>query len=202
MIIASGFEWATHQPLIRAVMDIYKPKFVLELGIGLYSTPVFFEYRTEYLGIENNKEWIDEMGKKYINSFIYHDLGEITEGTGYSELTEKQKQEIVSFYQKLNIYGPGLRLLFVDQFTSCRTISINTLKDKFDLIIYHDSESIEVNRYDLIDFTGFRRYILKTNKTCTTLMVKEKQLNETIQPYIKVFQEVNKDCTLMEFIND
>ena len=48
------YEWSTHQPLIRAVMEQYKPTFVLELGCGDNSTPIFLEYKTKLLSIEKN----------------------------------------------------------------------------------------------------------------------------------------------------
>ena len=54
MNIATGYEWATHQSVIRAAMEVYKPQYILELGPGVYSTPVFLEYNLLYDCIEND----------------------------------------------------------------------------------------------------------------------------------------------------
>jgi hypothetical protein len=204
MIVATGFEWMTHQPLIRVVMEVFKPKFVLELGIGIYSTPLFHEYlQTEYLGIENNREWINEIEDQLGARIIYHELMDIEEGTTYNDLTMNQRKEIEAFYKRLIFPNLFPRLLFVDQYSSCRAISINTLKDQFDFIIYHDSESYEVNRYDLVDSKGFKTSTLRTNGPCTKLMMKnDLDITKAIQLFIDEFKNNHANCTLMEFVND
>lgn len=198
MNVATGWEWATHQPLIKAVMELYKPQFVLELGVGTYSTSIFKDSSVEYLGIENNKEWVDKIKCEFDVFVEWHDLGDIIEGTEYKDLTEQQKMDIIYFYANILIPEIRPRLLFVDQYTSCRLLSINSLGYKFDLIIYHDSESWKVNRYDLIVNKGFYLYELKTNGPCTMLMAREqKDLKNAIAPYIDSFMKEYSKCTEM-----
>lgn len=194
MIIASGYEWATHQPLIRAVMDVYKPQFVLELGAGDYSTPVFMEYGVKLISIESDSDWIEYLNEKYNICVWYHKV----EDKELNDCTYNEIASIYGYYEKLKL--PYLRpnLLFVDQYSCCRTLSINALRDKFDLIIYHDSESIQTNHYDQIDFNGFTLYELKTNGPCTMLMAKEpKDITEAIKPYIDKFKNDYDKCTEM-----
>lgn len=203
MFIAKGYEWETHQPLIRAVMDLYKPSFVLELGAGYYSTPVFMEYEMTFMTIDNNKEWCNIMSRDFGINVIFHDLGEIPEGWVYNRLNAEQRHEIISYYRNLEIPDCN-NLLFVDNFSSCRMLAINTLRDKFNMIIYHDSESLEVNSFDLVNKEGFKGYTLQTSGPCTTLLIKEDkglgELQEVIEPYIVTFLNKYPNCTLMKLV--
>jgi len=47
MKIVEDYGWSTHRPLIQAILDAFSPQFVLELGMGVYSTPIFMDYKPE-----------------------------------------------------------------------------------------------------------------------------------------------------------
>jgi len=177
MEIGKTWQWASHQPLIKGVLKLYEPKFILELGIGENSTPLFQGYY--YLGIENNKEWIDTMGCYNMN-FLWHDL---------------DRTELTDFYRGLTIPDVSPRLLFVDNYETCRLIAINTLRDKFDIIIFHDCEpepGARVNHYGMINSEGFNVYFLKTPLNWTGVMIRnDKGFNELLNvtnPFIKEFK--------------
>jgi len=200
MNINNGYEWSTHQPIIKAVMELYTPAFVLELGIGDNSTPVFLNYKTKLLGVESDKEWIDHIRNKYKNiDVIYHDLNEVKIFTHLKELSDDKKFEIFNYYHNLVIPELKPNLLFVDQFTACRTLSINALYDKFDLILYHDCQYAGIPFYDynLINVNGFIKYFLKSPSSWTGLMVRTKidkgytALNMAILPYIIEYKNKN-----------
>jgi len=202
MFIAQGFEWATHQPLIKAILDLYDPKFVLELGCGIYSTPLFMN--REAMFIENDIDWIDHIKNELGIDVIYHNLGEVHDCDFINDLTEEQDKQFVDYYG--NIVIPDLKpnLLFVDHVPSCRVISINTLRGKFDIIMYHDCDDIgmQTNNYHLINKEGFNSYVLTTNRTGTCVMIRKEidkgSLNEALKPHIKEFQEKYSECTKME----
>lgn len=201
MNIAAGYEWATHQPVIRAVMDLYQPQYVLELGPGIYSTPVFLEYNLTFDCIENDAVWISYLNEKYNLNVIHHDLGNISADITFDELDFNQKKQIIDCYSQIatpNIYP---RLLFVDQYCACRMLSISALHNKFSIIIYHDSE-LKVNRYDLVNNAGFIVYKLETEKSHTTLMVRDykPELETVIIPYIEQFKHEYPDCQRMNFM--
>jgi hypothetical protein len=207
MNIENFYEWSTHQPLIRATMELYKPVFVLELGLGVHSTPIFLEYGPELLSIENDKEWLDHIKEKYPNiNTLFHSLGELKLGTHLYEVSEKQKLEITNYYIGLKFSELKPNLLFVDQYTACRTLSINTLKEKFDFIIYHDCQPAGISwySYNLINKNGFNSYYLKTPTSWTALMVSEKNdkgftpLNEVILPHINNYMKNHSDCKYMK----
>ena len=52
--ISSDYAWSSHQPVIRMALKVFKPKFILELGIGRYSTPIFLKEKCEKAFIEND----------------------------------------------------------------------------------------------------------------------------------------------------
>lgn len=207
MNILTHYEWSTHIPIIRAVMELYKPNFVLELGTGINSTPVFLEYKTRLMSIENDPAWMEYVKDKLKTEIILHDLHGIQIGAHLSELTNDQKADMVSYYSGLRLPNLKPKLLFVDQFTSCRTISINTLGDKFDLIIYHDCQpdGIKWYDYDLINLKGFVTYYLKTPTSWTAFMVRDDKgfelLDNAIKPHIQNYMKEYPDVEMMELWN-
>lgn len=94
MIIEKGYGWATHQPLIKVVMEIFKPGFVLELGTGFYSTPLFIDYGTNLMVVDNDLEWIKLIQEKYKIKIIYQNIEGLEEKHGYNNLSEKQKEDL------------------------------------------------------------------------------------------------------------
>jgi len=198
---------ASHQPLIRATMEVYSPRFVLELGIGLYSTPLFCEYKTSLTGIDNSMEWVSYMKERYSHEILFHSLGDKNINTRLSSLTLAQRHDIYNYYNTMILPTARPNLLFVDQWASCRTLSINALSDKFDLVMYHDSEpaGVDFMEYDLISVKGFHRYTLKTSTAWTTLLVREDKgfelLNEKILPHIEGYKALNNE-TYMELTHE
>jgi len=195
MINKKTFQWATHQPLIKGVLDLYDPGFVLELGIGEYSTPLFLKYK--YLGIENNPDWVTHIKEKYTKlELIHHDL-------------DKQEGTLQEYYNSISVPNvPGL--LFVDNYESCRMIAINTLRDKFDLIIFHDCEpgpGARINRYSMINSEGFNTYFLKTSANWTGVMVRKvidkgfTELSKYVNPYVNSFISDHPDMQWMRLSN-
>ena len=202
MFIAQGFEWATHQPLIKAILDLYDPKFVLELGAGEYSTPLFIG--RNFMCIENDIDWINHLKTKFDIDIIHHNLEDIPDYVFLKHLTTEQVSRVTGYYRRLIIPEERPNLLFVDQVPACRTISINTLRGKFDIIIYHDCDEtgMEINNYNLINKEGFNSYVLATNKTGTCVMIRKEVdegfLKETLKPHIKEFLKAYPECTKME----
>lgn len=203
----NGYEWQTHQPLIGAALEIYKPEFVLELGVGYYSTPLFLGYGCEYRGIDTASKWATEMEFAYDISIELHDISFIEPELIYSKLTDEERAKIREYYEGLKIPIAGPRLLFADQDATCRLISINTLAPQFDIIIYHDHDDIgfKSNSYDLVNRDGFNSYFLSTQKTGAGLMVRWgldvgfEKTNEAVMKYMDQFQAEHPECTEIRF---
>jgi hypothetical protein len=197
MRIWDTWDWKTHQPLIRAAMDLYSPEFVLELGMGPFSTPLFMEYKIEFLSIENDIEWYNYMRGLYKFNTLFHPLDDgITIGTRLFQLSPVQKARFFHYYEDLKLPETKPNLLFVDQWTCNRTLSINALKDRFDIIIYHDCQppfGIEEYEYNLINFTGFNVYFLRNSINWTGIMIRKdfdksfEQLQIALVPHLANF---------------
>lgn len=192
-----GYESSTHQPLLKAVIKAYKPDFILELGVGDFSTPILSGVKN-YLGIENNKDWIDRIKKDYDINIYYHKV-DFGIATRLEEIGDKTKNSLVEFYNKIIVPKYGTKLLFVDNWTACRTIAINTLCDKFDLIIFHDCqpEGILMYSYNEIESPDFEMMFLKSPTSWTALMYRiKKELN--IQPFIDEYLQQWPDAFPMK----
>lgn len=189
--------WATHQPLIQSLIDLYDPKYVLEIGVGLYSTPLFISEDIEYLGIEQNKVWIDKVREAIPSVELrYHEVP-FDSAFRLWNLTNKQIFDIVSYYSSLRQEieeKQGVKLLFVDCFTATRLYAINTLWDLFDIVVYHDSHPKvrKVYGYDRLKPT-YNQYQLTSKNSWTGAFVKQDigktTINNSISKYIKMFNE-------------
>ena len=209
----TGYEVATHQPMIKVVQKMFKPLYVLEIGIGLFSTPLFLNKKSEYLGIENNRIWIDEIKNKYPDAnIIRHNLlgMGITINTTYAQLKPQQRVKICEYYTHLEIPSVSPKLLFVDGYKTTRRYAIDMLKHNFDFIIYHDCEKKGYihNRYGKIDKKGFTSYYLISPLTWTCLMIRDEfdpgllKLCKMIAPFAIQFMKTWKDCIGLRVITE
>jgi hypothetical protein len=205
MNIQSNWDWKTHQPLIRAAMELYVPKFILELGVGINSTPIFLEYKSKYRGIDNDPEWIKHIEEICNVPIIFHDLGkDINIATYRKDLSQGKQEEIYYYYTGLKIPALKPNLLFVDQFTCNRVLSINALSKRFDMIIYHDCNPNWIAEYDynLIGKEGFITYELRTSLTWTGFMIRKEldkgfdSLKKAIEPHINKFVVENPQSNM------
>ena len=204
------WKYASHTPLIKGILDLYKPDYVLELGCGMYSTPLFLAADVEYHGMDNDMKWVNHIKKMLGVSITYHDLGGIDRATTWNELSELQRMAIREYYVAISrgLSDVQTKLLFVDGFACTRRIAIDVLKGFFDVIVYHDSQpkrKVYVNAVNAKDRTpsmfghmydqspepGFGKYHLKTIRNWTSVMVKEDKgfiaLKESVAPYIEEF---------------
>lgn len=182
MIQNNNWEWSSHQPVIRTVMTYFKPKFILELGCGDFSTPTFHEFDFDLMvSVENNIEWGNKVAEKYEkDNFIvfHHDLGEgIKNGTLLSELTEEQKNKIEKDYKEMR-YGLSIKgdptVLFVDHYACVRTLAINIMCKYFDIIIYHDCQPEGVKLYEYEfgkDLNFYRHFEYRTPISWTGIFI-------------------------------
>lgn len=180
------FKWSSHTPVIQSALDLVQPRFVLELGIGNFSTPHFLASAAErILHIENDQQWLEHVQHTFTDTdhseFRLHWLGDhVNKSTGWNRLVIDQQTECLTYYQDLaqEIHGLNLksRLLFVDHFTCLRALAINCLGDEFDCIIYHDAETPEVYGYETIraDFADqFDHYMLHTRSSWTGCLIRK-----------------------------
>jgi len=170
--------------------------------MGINSTPIFLSYKPEkYVGVENDSNWLDYLKGLYDfkdHSILLHDLGpDVGIATQYKDI--KTTEEIKAYYAELSKLVTGSpRLLFVDQFTGARCISIMELGRGFDIIIYHDCEpkGLPVYNYYFPDeFTSlFNSYVLKNGTVWTGCFLKKGLTfnKDLIQPFIDDYYKKNE----------
>lgn len=189
------YSWATHRPLIQVALEVFNPGFVLEIGVGIHSTPLFGA--VEYVGIENDKQWIDNV-QSLMNeecNIIYNDLGGVNSSTKFSNLNKQTKIKIIKFLTGLQIPEKPVRLLFIDSFVCDRNIAMILLAHKFDIIIFHDAQpkSHRVYGYDLDNFKDFDLLYLTSDTAWTGMLTNlpeaHKKINNSIQVYIDQFRQ-------------
>ncbi len=201
------YSWATHQPLIKAMLDLIDPTFVLEIGVGNYSTPLF-EGRN-YLGVENDPKWIETIQKNHPWANIqHHDLNTMNFQSRNARLNKNQRIELFNYYNSLKIDGNDKKLAFIDGYACTRHTALTIFKNKFDFIIYHDAQPSSDGCYDFlkVDVSDFHRYYLTSPKAWTCVLMKEdlgEELKTTIQSYIAEFKKEwnNAKINQMEVIN-
>lgn len=205
--MAPESEWASHIPILQSIIETYKPKFGLELGIGNFSTKYVTEI-DDYLGIENNEGWFKSVSSQFKNkNFIYHKLPEeIQLGTPFHEVSESNMKDVMSFYESIDIPKVKPNLIFIDHYRSLRAASVNYFSKKFDIILYHDCQPAGVPHYnyELINSEGFTKLTFITDISWTGVLVKEvnQKLFDNIEKHIKTFRQKYKDINYAKLIKN
>ena len=149
--LMKNWDWSTHTPAIKYVLDKYDIGMILEHGSGVHSTPLFIESGINYQGYEEDALFRLQM----IEEGVYNDTQvevmpmpkDVNIMQMFSELTDTQIEEIIFEYDKLYyemqgefLYIDKLKLLFVDGYTATRNLCINMWNTLFDIVIVHDTE--------------------------------------------------------------
>lgn len=197
------FKWSSHHPVIYSILEILNPEFILELGIGNYSSPLFLKSQAKkIIHIENDIDWINIIKTKYQfderSEIIYHQLnGEVYNSTLRQSTPEVCLKESEEFYKNLNqriITSNNIgKLLFVDHFACLRAMSINILGNSFDAIIFHDAETPQIYNYDELLSAlkiKFDCYILKTPSSWTGFYIKKNLIsNDNLKTIVYKYAE-------------
>lgn len=213
MKIVDSYAWSTHKPLLTSLVDVVDPGFILELGVGMHSTPIFLNSKCkDIIFVDSDDEWLEYVKKNNLfddrHELIFHDLGP---GKGRKifprDLTPEKRLQIVEYYKNLAVKvssRPGIpKMLFVDNMTCCRTIAINTLYKSFDVIAYHDCEPLGITWYEYYFEEGiknnFYHYTLVTPRSWTGCFINNRLEigslleNDIKQHILKYSAEINED---------
>ena len=181
---SKNWEWRTHSPILKLITARLSPKLFVELGVGVYSSPIFLNLTdSKIILIDNSKEWLEVVRSNTTRTdnvdFLFHDLGtDVLGSTTYDELDTEKQQNIQHYYSQLaehvDSIDESIKLLFVDNYTCVRSKAIELLSSKFDIIVYHDAEE-ECFEYsfDEISTNGYSQYIFKTPRSWTGILIKD-----------------------------
>lgn len=157
--INKNFNYGSHKPILKAIIDIYSSQSCLELGMGTNSTPILYNKVPQLISIENDKIWLKAMKRKLQprKNFItlWHELPNyINIKTKPNDIKPKIKNNAQNFYHNIvdTFLSSKLDLLFVDQFACLRTISLKIFYKHFDIIIIHDTQPSANHLYDYHEF--------------------------------------------------
>lgn len=183
------FKWSSHKPVLLAALDLFKPRLILELGVGNFSTPVLIDSPADRtIHVENDGSWLamvqEQHGDHTGSEFMHHSLPfYVTKSTRAQDVDPATLQSAQEFYQDLKqqMTTPSC-LIFVDHFTCLRTLAINTLFSAADCLIYHDAETPEVYDYQRIDQSSpdFDRFVLKTPSSWTGFWVRRSVISSDL----------------------
>lgn len=141
--INAAFEYGTHLPVSRALIEVFKPKGVLELGAGKFSTPLFYQKVKKLVTIETDATWIGEVAKivppRDGFELIHHSV-KLSSKTRARSISQKVKDECVAFYRNAMARHSGLDYLFIDQVSGLRAFTLFSLYRQFEFVVYHDAE--------------------------------------------------------------
>ena len=211
MEVKMDYAWGTHIPVLRAILAYFSSELdvVVESGIGMHSTPLLNDVE-KYIGIENDAEWYSKMINKIEQGKLIHFPVKFRAGDSVNRVDKKELKRIENWYKELKIPEGKLKLLFVDGFSASRVPCIQALKDKFDLIVYHDAQlsSDHWYGYSKVKWLAGKKAFLTSPKAWTGLYIKEgleinwDVFSEILHYYIFVYKIENPDCTFMQLIFD
>lgn len=149
MNIREKFDWGSHIPLNKSLLEIFDVSGVVELGIGHYSTGTFIDSGVKkLLSIETDKSWIANIIKKYPeddnHKYFYHETFDVLRGTPRWKVPKQTHEKNISLYKSLNT--SEYNFLFVDNIASLRRDALEILHNKFDIVVFHDTQDHYPNR--------------------------------------------------------
>lgn len=158
--------WGSHQPVLKAVLEVLKPNSAIECGCGDYSTP-FLQKVPKLITIEHDSRWAEKMRVQYplsTHRWLIKTFN-AKNPTRIDELPAGEFKKICDYYENLEKDFDAFDLLFVDTFTVCRVPAVFSLGGISEYIIIHDLEppGPEVYQWEMLDdfFKGWNKWIHK-----------------------------------------
>ncbi len=182
-----SFKYGTHRPVLQALLEVFQPHGVLELGAGTVSTPLFYDYGKKLISIETNDQWIQALAGAFPDrenfTLIHHPLANISERTRIGAISKQVKDECVKFYAGVIARNPELDLLFIDHVSGLRACTLAALFPRFDFVVYHDAEDRGYG-YDLLeqhDTSSHYHFVLQTLVPHTGFLIRKSFGNRLAQ---------------------
>lgn len=177
--------WSSHVPINKSILQTYDITGVLELGIGYYSTPMFFEHAKKVIAVETDLEWIEKIEKDLKtdenHQIIWHELPRgVVRQTRRRQVNEQTLLDARNFM--LSLCTDDLNFLFIDCISSLRWEALTYLHEKFDVITFHDYQVPGIHNHyndgDLRISNEYEMFIDKTYMSHTGILLHKKLLNK------------------------
>ena len=166
-----ALRYKTHLPVLNFVLENYKPKQIMEIGMGDNSTKVFLDYDFEELtSVETDKEWIDRCD----NIFVKKDNHKII------HCSDDAPEQFIT---------EGLDLGFVDGRPPLkRGVCVNILLEKnADIIIFHDAEPRFRSGYGYNNLKikdGYQLFFYNQKDPWTGLVMKNELVTDELKKFM------------------
>lgn len=138
------FTLGTHLPVLNSVLEVFKPKGIMELGAGLRSTPILYNYGELLITIETNLKWLEKV-KLLVPTrdkfeLIHYDIGHgVHVKTKYKQIPTEVAEGCIEFYLSF-INRLDLDFLFIDHVSGLRITTLTELFNMFSVVAYHDAQ--------------------------------------------------------------
>jgi hypothetical protein len=178
--IDPAFEYGTHLPVLKSILETFHPRGALELGAGRYSTPLLYHHVDRLVTIDNDPKWVGEVASlvppRKNFSLIHHSLPGLTAGTRHWEVPQRTKQQCIAYYREVVASNPGMDLLFIDHISGLRSCALVALYDQFDFVVYHDAEDkgYGYEQFAQHDNGDFLHFLLKPYIPYTGFLIRKK----------------------------
>lgn len=143
--------WGSHQPVLRAVLEVLEPEEAIELGCGNYSTPHLQACVGDLLTVEHDPNWATKILQKHPardgHKWIVHPF-RCENATAIADLPEGEWEAINDFYKSLAATMTHCDFLFVDTFRAARVPAVLKMAKLADVVLLHDLEGNSPQYYE------------------------------------------------------
>src|SRR5262245_32832556 len=150
-VLENTFRWGSHRPVLQTLFEVYRPRLVLELGVGESSTPFLHARAPVLVSVENNRQWLSRIVSRLPARPDFHPRHHSV----YANATRTEAlhcatlerhvdtgvlQGAADDYRALAREFGRFDLVLVDQHSSTRRIALEVLAPHADLLVIHDTE--------------------------------------------------------------
>lgn len=141
--------WGSHVPLHRAIYAALPVTGTVELGIGLYSTKMFFNLGGEVVGVETDAQWIDkvreEVQEDETHYLVHHEAPKgVVRHTRPWTLSDEQLREAGEFMASCK--RENTNHLFIDSISAFRYEALVNCAPAYDIVTFHDFQDVPGRR--------------------------------------------------------
>lgn len=139
--------YSSHVPLIRAALEVFRPRHVLELGSGTYSTTQFLRAESS-TSLEQDDAWYDSMRpiQDAKHRIVYMPVPAPQDKKRWRIVPApgEQTAAAASWYEKH--LRPDTDMVFVDHFGGYRAHAAQSLHARVPVLLHHDVNEVRAGR--------------------------------------------------------
>lgn len=140
----------SHQPLLKAVLQVLRPRKAIELGCGPFSTAHLVGV-PNLLTITHDRKMANQVQSAYpqfpTHNWVIEKFQGVTAETKRGALSDDVEERIGFFYSMIGSSTSMVDLLFVDTFPCCTIPAVLALAKKAKCVILHNVEPSAYERY-------------------------------------------------------